>query len=199
VIFLSRPFFNYDYFEPKKEIIMSRFNVNFLIPVLLTLILVIPSGFINAQNIEQSLSSLRGINKVGVIIEKVSQVLFDNGIKEDDFKKDIAENLDYAGITVLSNPEMHNLPGSPYLYLNIGAVKSKTEDFYAVSLSLEFRQDVNLSRNPKQKYYSAATWSDSNVGIFTKDKLNDIKDYAKKMVDKFVKDYLKANKIDESK
>ena len=170
-----------------------------MIAVLSAIIILIPNSYVNAQNIEQSLSSLRGINKAGVIIEKVGQVLYDNGIKDDDFKKDIVEKLDYAGITVLSNPEMHNLPGSPYLYINIGAVKSKTEDFYAVSLSLEFRQDVNLSRNPKQKYYGAATWSDSNVGIFTKDKLNDIKDYAKKMVDKFVKDYLKANKIGESK
>ena len=159
----------------------------------------IQSGYTKAQNIEQSLASLRGVNKAGVIVEKVSKVLHDNGINEDDIRKDALEKLDFAGITVLSNSEMHNLPGSPYLYINIGAVKSKEEDFYAVSLSVEFRQDVNLSRNPKQKYYGAATWSVSNVGIFSTDKLKEIREYADSMVDKFIKDYLKANKMEGTK
>jgi hypothetical protein len=178
---------------------MTQFKIKYFFPVLFGMIFPIKSGFIEAQNLEQSLASMRGVSKAGLIIENVSQVLHDNGINEDDIRKDVLGKLDSAGITVLPNSEMHNLHGSPYLYINIGAVKSKQEDLYAISLSVEFRQDVNLSRNPKQKYYGAATWSVSDVGIFSTDKLKELREYAKGMVEKFIMDYLKANKMEETK
>jgi hypothetical protein len=38
-----------------------------------------------------------------------------------------------------------------------------------------------------------------NVGIFSEDKLKEIREFAKSLVDKFIKDYLKANKMEETK
>jgi len=163
--------------------------------LLFILILALNFNFTNAQSLEQSLNSLRGINKAGLIIEKVSQVLYDNGIRENEIRKDVEAQLDFAGIKVYQSTDLKTLPGSPYLYVNIGAIKSKDNDLYAVSITVEFRQDVNLIRNPKQNYFGAATWSVSNIGIFSKDKLSEIKGFTKNMVDKFVKDYLKANKM----
>jgi hypothetical protein len=37
------------------------------------------------------------------------------------------------------------------------------------------------------------------VGIFSTDKLKEIKEYAKGMVEKFIMDYLKANKMEGTK
>lgn len=178
---------------------MTRLKIKYFFPVLFSMLFSIQSGYTEAQNLEQSLASLRGVNKAGLIIEDLGRVLHDSGINEDDIRKDALGKLDSAGITVVQNSEMHNLPGSPYLYMNIGAVKSKQDDLYAVSLTVEFRQDVNLSRNPNQIYYGAATWSASDVGIFSTDKLKEIKEYAKGMVEKFIMDYLKANKMEGTK
>jgi len=178
---------------------MCRSKIKFFITTLVAILFLSQSGYTRAQNLEQSLASLRGVNKAGVIVEKVSQVLHDNGINEDDIRRDALEKLDFAGITVLQDSTMHKLPGAPYIYINIGAVKGKQDDIYAVNLVVEFRQNVSLIRNPQLKYFGAATWSVSNIGIFSADKLKEIREFTKNLVEKFVKDYLKANKIEEAK
>jgi hypothetical protein len=178
---------------------MNRLVIKFYSLVLLVILIISNTGNTGAQSLKQSINSLKGVNKAGVIIEKVNQVLNDNGINEDDIMKDAVEKLDSAGITVVDKAAMHSLPGAPYLYINIGAIKSKIADVYAASLTIEFRQDVNLSRNPKLEYFGAATWSATDVGIFSADKLKEIRLYARDMIDKFIKDYIKANKMKEIK
>jgi hypothetical protein len=174
---------------------MAPFKSKYFSDVLIAILLFVLTGNLTAQNLKQSLASLRGVNKAGVIVEKVNQVLYNNGMREDDLRNVAIGELDSSGITVVQNSVMQKLPGSPYLYINAGAVKAKLGDLYAVKLTVEFRQDVILSRNPKQIYYGAATWSASDVGIFTADKLKEIKEYTKEMVKNFITDYIKANKM----
>lgn len=178
---------------------MNTIKTKYFAFVMILMALSINVNCTKAQSLQQSLNSLRGINKAGIIIEKVSQVLNENGLKEDEIRKDAVEKFDFAGIDVLPSSDIYGQPGAPYLYINIGAVKSKENNLYSVNLSVEFRQDVNLTRNPKQIYNGATTWSVSNVGIFSEDKLKDIREFTKSLVDKFIKDYLKANKMEETK
>ncbi|MGA7720160.1 MAG: hypothetical protein WCA84_03205 [Ignavibacteriaceae bacterium] len=178
---------------------MNRSLIKLYSLVLIVILFICNTGNTDAQSLKQSINSLKGVSKAGVIVEKVNQVLNDNGINEDTILKDAVEKLDSAGMTVVDKSAMHSLPGAPYLYINIGAIKSKIADVYAASLTIEFRQDVNLSRNPKQEYFGAATWSSTDVGIFSADKLKEIRLYAREIVDKFIKDYIKANKMKEFK
>ncbi len=147
-----------------------------------------------AQILNQSLESLRGINKAAIVVESFNSILNKSGLKEDEIRSDTWFELQPTGITVITVKASHDISGAPYLYINIGAVKAKEKDRYAVSINVEFRQNVLLSRNPKEKYFGAATWSRSSVGIFTLDKISRVRKFTKDMVAEFVKDYLAANK-----
>ena len=149
---------------------------------------------VHAQALNQSLQSLKGINKAAIVVETFNQVLHESGLKEDEIRSDAWFELQSAGINVITVKASYDISGAPYLYINIGAVKAKGEDMYAVSVNVEFRQNVLLSRNLKEKYFGAATWSRSSVGIFTLDKISSVRKFTKDMVAEFVKDYLAANK-----
>ncbi len=149
---------------------------------------------INVNGQDQSLQSLRGINKAAIVVESFNNALHDTGLKEDDIRSDAWFELQSAGIDILNQRASHDVSGSPYLYINIGAVKAKNEDMYAVSINVEFRQDVLLTRNTNEKYFGAATWSRSSIGIFTKDKISGVRKFTKEIVAGFVQDYLLANK-----
>ncbi len=171
--------------------IITDKKIFFIISILTFLL--ISNNVLLAQNIDPNLQSLNGINQIGIIVEKFNKPLHDSGIKEEEIKKVVEKELNLANIKFVSNAKIKEVHGSPYLYINIGAIKSMQQNLYAVSLSVQLRQDVLLSRDLKQKYYGAATWSTSNIGIFSKDKLNEINDFTKILVDKFIKDLLVAN------
>ena len=82
---------------------MTRLKIKYFFPVLFSMLFSIQSGYTEAQNLEQSLASLRGVNKAGLIIEDLGRVLHDSGINEDDIRKDALGKLDSAGITVVQN------------------------------------------------------------------------------------------------
>ena len=167
-------------------------------PILFLIFILILGINAKAQVLNQSLQSLRGINKASIVVETFNQILHDSGLKEDDIRSDAWFELQSAGITILNEKASHDISGSPYLYINIGAVKSKNENMYAVSINVEFRQDVLLLREDKIKYYGAPTWSRSSIGIFTKDKISEVRKFTKDLVASFVKDYLFANKINNN-
>ena len=171
-------------------------KINSIIPLIIMtfVLLAFPATELHSQDIDPTLLSLRGISKIGVIVEKINQPLHDVGINEMEIKNLVKDELISASITVLPMVKIHDIPGSPYLYINIGAIKSKQQDLYAVSLNVQLKQDVILSRNLKLKYYGATTWSTSNIGIMSSDKLKEINNFTKVLVDKFVKDFLIANR-----
>ena len=109
---------------------MNRSLIKLYSLVLIVILFICNTGNTDAQSLKQSINSLKGVSKAGVIVEKVNQVLNDNGINEDTILKDAVEKLDSAGMTVVDKSAMHSLPGAPYLYINIGAIKSKIADVY---------------------------------------------------------------------
>jgi len=153
---------------------------------------------ISAQTSNQSIRSLRGITNASIVVESFNQTIHDSGLRENEIKSDAWFELQSAGIDIINLKTSIDVPGSPYLYINIGAVKSKKEDLYAVSINIEFRQDVFLTRDPKDKYYGATTWSRTNVGLFSKDKISEVRNFTKSIIADFVKDYLLANKMKRS-
>ena len=169
------------------KMLSSKLSLIFII----FLAVIIPTS---AQNINQSLSSLKGISEMGVIVEKFNTGLEKSGLSEDGIEQQTWDQLNKAGIKILPMTEVQNVPGVPYLYINVGAIKSKGENLYAVSIVVEFRQNVVLSRDIKQNYYGAATWSTSNIGIISGDKLKQIQDFVQESVKRFIDDYKIVNK-----
>ena len=151
------------------------------------------SFFAHAQEVDQSLSSLKGIKKLGVIVEKFNTDLESKGVSEDGIRRETWTLLKKAGIKVIPVSETHSVHGSPYLYINVGAIKSKQEDLYAVSIHVELRQNVILSRDTTMEYYGIPTWSNSNIGIISTDKLKQISNFVMNAVKIFINDYKTIN------
>ncbi len=160
----------------------------------LFLLITFANSLAKAQNMDETTQSLKGISKVGIVVENLNQLLHAEGVTEENIRMAVWYELNSSGIDIVPMSKIKNVIGEPYLYINVGAEKSKHEDFYAVSISIQFRQNVLLSRNTKQKYFGAATWSTGNIGLLSADKLKEIPNYTKSLVEKFVKDYLLANK-----
>lgn len=146
-----------------------------------------------ARQTDQSLSSLKGIKKIGVLVEKFNADIYKNGVSEDDIRQAAASLLRKNGIIVIPVSETKKIPGAPYLYINIGAIKSQHDELYAVCINVQLRQNVILSRDSTKEYFGIPTWSNSNIGIISKDKLNQIEDYVKEAVNIFINDYQTAN------
>ncbi len=160
--------------------------------LLLVLIILLLGTVSFSQQTDQSISSLKGIRKMAVIVEPFNDDLHNAGLKESEIQRDAWDSLQNSGITAVPSADDQNTNGAPYLYINIGSVKSNKTDLYAVSLRIELRQAVTLLRKPDEKYYGAATWSLSNIGILSKDNLKQIRNFIDKMICRFISDYRTA-------
>ena len=123
-----------------------------------------------------------------VIIEGFEAEEEQIGFDVEIFRRDVELKLRLAGIKVLSEEERLDLPGSPWLYLNVNPLhKDRNNNAFAVELSL--RQTVRLVRNDSI-IFGAATWSTGGVGYGG---VSFIRDFVKDHVDTFVNDWLSVN------
>jgi hypothetical protein len=93
---------------------------------------------------------------------------------------------------VLTREEAYNTPGKPYLYLSL-TTHNTGIDLYSYSIRIEFNQDVSLVREPSIRT-SATTWIANVVGIVGARNLPAITEDVDGLADKFIKDYLAANR-----
>jgi hypothetical protein len=131
-----------------------------------------------------SLSNLPG---VGVLVESVSAEMKREGLTQSQIASDVESELQEAGIRVLTRESGRWVPGTPYLYVNINAFKSKE---YVYSIQIEFHQDVFLKRNPEIKV-DASTWSKRYVSAAPNFKM--IRGNIKDMVAIFINAFLSVN------
>lgn len=167
-------------------------KVNVKISSVLLLLLSI-SIMLTTQSTAQTSASLKGIKKLGVIIEKFNTDLGKNGISEDGIRQTAWNLLRKNGVNVVPISETKNVPGSPYLYINIGAIKSKHENLYAVSINVALKQNVILTRDTTKEFFGIPTWSVSNIGIISKDKLKQINSFVETEVKEFIMAYKRTN------
>ena len=138
-------------------------------------------------------ATLRGLKGVGVLVEKLPREVEQEGLKRDQLQMEVESKLRTAGIKVLTKEEALNIPGEPYLYININVNIAKTEaDIYPYSIDLLLIQKVSLLRDPKLTSY-AITWSTGGVGSIGKPILSQLAESVEQMVDVFIKAYLSEN------
>jgi hypothetical protein len=102
-----------------------------------------------------SRSTLRGIKGISVEIDSLPEEVEKSGLTRDQIKTDTESKLRMASIKMVSEEESSLLPGNPYLYVNVTALK--TYGLVSFILQVSLGQEVSLVRDPKIKL-KTSTW-----------------------------------------
>jgi hypothetical protein len=163
-----------------------------LLVTLALLFLAVVSPLVGQADDETSRATLVGLPGVYVLVETVADEAQRDGLDTLQVRTDVEVKLRQAGIRVLSKEEWLSTAGAPYLYVNIQTAKNNLR-LYAVSVSIDLRQDVTLVREPSLRRL-VATWSTPGVlGTVGSHKLATVRDDVRDLVDQFINAYLAAN------
>jgi len=156
----------------------------------LTLTLSCPLFAINGKSNQ---ATLRGLQGVGVLVEKLPAEVEKEGLNRLQLQLEVESKLRMAGIKVLTREEVFRTPGEPHLYINVNVNVAKTEsDIYPYSIDMLLIQQVSLLRDPNLTTF-AVTWSKGGGGSIGKTILSQLQEYVREMVDIFIKAYLAEN------
>jgi hypothetical protein len=114
---------------------------------------------------EQTRPSLRDLTGVYVIMEDLKPDVERDGLNSGELHSDIENRLKEAGIKVLSGRAWREEEGRPWLYVYPHVLRREfyARMVYVFSISVEFKQQVSLVRNPSVEVF-ATTWSKNVVG-----------------------------------
>ncbi len=130
--------------------------------------------------------TLKGIDTLFVVVENLSDAAKALNLTTDVIQTDVELKLRLAGIHVVKLQVGAKLSGSPYLYVNVTA----TEDHRAAYVDVELDQDATLVRNSTYAQ-GVTTWS---TGVILSNASGqDVRNYIKDHIDKFLNDWLSVN------
>jgi hypothetical protein len=157
----------------------------------LAVIAVISCGNVAFGNSKTEQASLAGLKGVRVVIEAVDPALKIENLATEVLSKDIQTKLTAAGIKVLTADELLKTPGMPYLYINVGTVKSGAVVAYNVQVDL--RQGAVLERDPNITT-TVTTWTAATrMGVAPFSELNRLRGFADAGIDEFITAFKAAN------
>jgi hypothetical protein len=139
-----------------------------------------------AQDNAQTRQTLAGIDKLSVIVERLPESAEKISLSSDAIQTDVELKFVVAGLHVVPVDEHYNLPGKPYLYINVNL----TPDAKVASVDVELRQNVRLER--KSDLASVVTtWS---LGTLMENPSEQtVRARVKEHVDAFLKAWTAAN------
>jgi hypothetical protein len=136
--------------------------------------------------------TLCGLKGVMVFIENIDTDVENHGLTKSLVKNEVESRLRQADIPVLTADEAFNMPGKPYLYLNLTTHNTGIE-LYSYSIRIELNQDVSMIREPSIRS-SATTWIANMVGIVGVGNLPAVTEDVSQLTNQFIRDYLAANR-----
>jgi len=154
--------------------------------VLVVVVILLP-GASHALSLEQEV--LIGLKVVMVMVEDLNPAAERLGLIKDQIQTDVELRLRRAGIKVLTEKEMFQIPGYPRLYVNVNTIISEVP-VCAFSIRVELKEFITLANGLEA---TGAVWQVSSVGVGGINKISKIRSYVGDEVDKFVNDYLAAN------
>jgi len=140
------------------------------------------------------INTLRGIDRIKVVIEDLTSESTIAGITEEQLRTQSESALRQIGVAVIRASDGASAESLliPVLYLSLST--DRTDGFHTFLIRLELLQAVSLARNPMIKASSATTWSVARFG-----RVNE-RSYASKvrtsvtiMLQSFQDDYLSVN------
>jgi hypothetical protein len=145
-------------------------------------------AFGNSKTEQASLAELKGVR---VVIEAVDPALKIANLATEVLVKDVETKLTAAGIKVLTSDELLKTPGMPYLYINVGTVKSGA--VVAYNIQVDLRQGAVLERDPNITT-TVTTWTaGTRMGVASFSELNQLRGFADAGVDEFITAFKAAN------
>jgi hypothetical protein len=158
---------------------------------LIGVLLFICSPRASAEMPDRAKETLRGLAGVTVVIEPLHATAERDGLSQRQLQADVERQLQAAGIRVLTQDEWRSTPGSPYLYVNVSALK-KSYGLYAYAIEVCLNQLVTLLRNQDIQEF-AETWETREVGTVGKGRLATVRDSVAVHVNTFIRDYFSVN------
>jgi hypothetical protein len=110
------------------------------------------------------ISSLRGIDRIKVVVEDLSSAAANPGVTEEGLREQIESHLKKAGIRLAEPDKSPEADSSlvPILYLAL--TTERTGGAHDFVLRIELLQHVTLARDPAIQASSASTWSTLRFG-----------------------------------
>jgi hypothetical protein len=129
--------------------------------------------------------SLRGLQGVEVLVERMKPVAQRHGLTDRQVQTDVELRLHRAGIRVLTADESE---ASPYLYINIIIVAGSgpAAGLLGYSIAVELKQFVWLMRDPDIRLPGATTWDEGSAGLVGQAQLRSVREELSDLVDKFI-------------
>lgn len=147
-----------------------------------------------AQNeISQELSSLKGIQQLGFIVNLEANIALVNNNELDvsSFKKMGKKTLRSGNILLIPDNEIQHSDEIPFLYLHVNAMDAG-KGLVPFALTLYLYQPVKLTLN-RNTETSAITWESGLVGIVSNDNMDVISKAVQGLLKEFISDYTKIN------
>jgi hypothetical protein len=158
-----------------------------LATICLTVLLIgISSPPIQAQDTERRRATLKGISALSVLVEDLPNGAKVLGLTRESIQTDVELKLRLAGIRVVTDQEDLSLPGMP----SLSVVVNLTESAKSASIDIELHQNAFLERNG-QLVVDVTTWGTG--GLAANPTAQDIRNYIKDHVDKFLNAWLSVN------
>lgn len=140
---------------------------------------------------EFEVNSLRGIDGVIALTNKLNPDFAKDGLTTDGVQQIVEQRLKAGGIKLLTKDDITKNPGTPLLLVNLSLMESEP-GMYAYSLDLELYQVVLLARDTDIPSL-ARTWSEGVVGAVSTSNMKQLNDRISSLIDEFVNDYMTAN------
>jgi hypothetical protein len=111
---------------------------------------------------EAGLNTLRGIDKIKVVIEDLNTDSTNYGVTESGLQAQAEHALRQVGIVTDSNATIPDSLSVPVLYVSLSA--DRADGFHTFLIRLDFLQAVTLARDPAITASSVTTWSTVRFG-----------------------------------
>jgi hypothetical protein len=136
---------------------------------------------------------VRGLPGVQVAVEDVSADEKGLGLFRDVLRKQVESVLTAGGVPLLDSVQRQRTPGTPYLYVHVGAVA--VGDTAVAHTTIALRQRVRLEANPDQSI-RASVWERTSQVAFTPGDLAPVRAQLRDLLSYFVDLYREANAPD---
>jgi hypothetical protein len=137
-------------------------------------------------------ATLAGLAGVFLVVDGITPDLEAIGLQRAGVVGDAEEQLRSGGVRLLSRDEAKSSSGTPYLYINVNAVRGSSE--LAYSVRIELNQAVRLERATDTRTI-AATWQPPAILATAKpaDVVSGLRQDLRAAVMQFVNDYRAVN------
>jgi hypothetical protein len=138
--------------------------------------------------------SLRGLTGVAVRVEPLTGTAADDGPDAKSIQADVEQQLKKAGINVLPAAQVAQEPGSPVLYVEIGAKMHFNTPPYAVKTTVALLQNAVSPRDANLKLREVKTWDAGYLTALDPNLLKHVRPMVADLVNEFIADWKAINK-----